>query len=41
MIQINLKKNPERLFFLEIIDMKNPNENMTAGVMTQIGDTVN
>ena len=41
MIQINLKKNSERLFFLEIIDMKNQNENMTAGVMTQIGDTVN
>lgn len=41
MIQINLKKNSERLFFLEIIDMKNQNENMTAGVMTQIGDSVN
>ena len=41
MIQINLKKNSERLFFLEIINMKNQNENMTAGVMTQIGDTVN
>ena len=42
MIQSNSKKESGNSFFVEITETrKSLNENKTAGMMTQIGDTVN
>ena len=39
---VKLEKRIRKQFFVEITETrKSPNENKTAGMMTQIGDTVN